>query len=273
MRACVWAISFILVAACAASADIGPKPTVDLEVLYHGERLREAFDARMLSCGVEYAYDHYATPIPKGLNISENDPGRGCIWRPDALAWGGRCRDGLCQFDYHPPEEFKLAVYVPSMNRTFVSRATQRKNFRSAYRMELSDSSIREMTPLWDYDIVKNYFKALALTLVFELLTAYSFLAIVRMPMRRILRSVVYANLISLTLVWLWLVAFPQGEESLWGIPFAEAFAVCFEALFIYRYNGGTISAVKSFALSILMNAASLFIGGFFYLMLYGILF
>ena len=102
---------------------------------------------------------------------------------------------------------------------------------------------------------------ALGLTLIIESMVTLAFLFITKIS-PKVLTSVIIANLISLPIVWF---VFPPTSNDLLVIFLAELFAVVFEGYFIHFFNKKTISLKKSFALSILMNLASFFIGEFIF--------
>jgi hypothetical protein len=249
------------------SADSGPKPSVDIDVLYNRNKISDAsFSAKMLDCINE---DRKYLPkdlIPQ-LNISEYDSTNNCYWTPAFLAWGGDCRDSKCHFGYMPPSEFKLAVYIPSLDKVFISNKISRTNFNSNYEAILnSDGSakISETTPLVRKDNVSSFIKALIITLIIELLVALVYVSRTKLS-KKILISVLVGSLITLPIVWF---IFPLIKIIPLVILLSEIFAIVFEAYFIYYLNKQAITLKKSFVLSTIMNLASLIIGGFIFLVL-----
>ena len=249
------------------SADLGPKPSIDINVLYNGDNVPdESFNAKMLSCinsdNQLFSGEDSDYLIPQ-LNISEYDSINDCYWIPAFLAWGGDCKESKCHFGYMPPSEFKLAVYVPSLDKVFISNEISRTNFNSNYEVTLnSDSSakIYETTPLIKNDLISSFVKALIITLIIELLVALIYLSIFRLP-KKILISVLIGSLITLPIVWF---IFPLIKIIPLVIIFSEIFAIVFEAYFIYYLNKQEITLKKSFILATIMNLASLIIGFIF---------
>jgi len=244
-------------------ADLGPKPTVDIDIYYNGNKVPDIiFNAMMLVCQKgNVGYEGIQRQIPQ-LNISEYDPANDCYWRPAFLAWGGDCKDSKCHFGYSPPSEFRLAVYIPSLDRVFITNEISRKNFNSNYKAELrSDGSaeISETTPFVKKDAVSLFIRALIITLIIELLVAFIYLSIARLP-KKILLGVLIANLISLPIVWF---IFPVMGIIWLVIVLSELFAVVFEAYFVHYINKEIITLKKSFVLSIMINITSLVVGGF----------
>lgn len=255
-------IAFILLPLI--SADLGPKPTVDIDVSYMGTMISDnAFNAKMLVCNQDERLNPSRDLIHQ-LNISEYDSNKSCYWEPAYFAWGGDCKDSKCNFGYFPPQKFKLAVYVPSLNKVFISNEISRNNFNSNYKLELnSDGSanIYETTPFLKKDKISSFIKTLIITLFLELVVALIFLSIAKIR-KKLLLSVLLVNVISLPIVWF---IFPFIGNIILVILLAEIFAFVFEAYFIYYLNKKDISLKKSFILSLLMNLASLIIGGFIF--------
>ncbi len=246
------------------SADIGPKPSADIHVTLNGQSIQDAtFNAKMLTCQKEENKFPAREIIPQ-LNISEYDSVNNCYWKPAESAWGGDCQNGNCHFNYFLPSEFRLAVYLPSQDKVYLSAEVTRENFRSTFEANLlSDGNInlQETTPFAQSNSAKNirnFFIALILTLIIELLVALIYVSSTKIS-KKVLISVLVANVISLPIVWF---VFPLA------ILLGEIFAFAFEGYFIHLLNRDIISLKKSFILSILMNLASLIIGGFIFLFL-----
>lgn len=254
------------------SADIGPKPSVNIDVLYNGNKISDAsFSAKMLDC-VDEDIGYREAGLISQLNISEYDSVNNCYWIPAYLAWGGDCRDSKCYFGYFPPSEFKFAVYVPSLDKVFITNEISRTSFDSSYEATLnSDGSanIYETTSLVKKYDISLFIKALIITLIIELLVALIYLSRTKLP-KKILISVLVGSLITLPIVWF---IFPMIKIISLVILLSGIFAIVFEAYFIHYLNKQAITLKKSFVLSIMINLASLIIGGFIFFVLRRILF
>lgn len=251
-------------------ADIGPKPSADILVTLNGQNVPDSsFNAKMLTCQKEESKFPARDLIPQ-LNISEYDSANNCHWRPAQLAWGGNCQNSNCHFNYFLPSQFRLAVYLPSQDKVYLSAEVTRENFRSTFEANLlSDGNInlQETTPFTQSNFarnIRNFFFALILTLILELIVALIFLSIAKIS-KKVLISVLVANIISLPIVWF---VFPLLKIIPLAILLGEIFAFVFEGYFIHLLNKEIISLKKSFILSILMNLASLIISGFIFLYL-----
>jgi len=252
-------------------ADLGPKPSADIHVTLNEQSVQDAtFNAKMLICiNEDKEYFPEDDLIPQ-LNISEYNPTNNCYWKPAEFAWGGNCKNGNCHFNYFLPSEFRLAVYLPSQDKVYLSAEVTRENFRSTFEANLlSDGSItlQETTPFVQSNSAKNirsFFIALILTLILELLVALIYISSTKIS-KKVLFSVLIANIISLPIVWF---VFPLLKITLLAILLGEIFAFVFEGYFLHLLNKDILPLKKSFVLSILMNLASLIIGGFIFLFL-----
>ena len=243
-------------------ADMGPKPSADIDVLYNGNKISDVrFNSKMLACFDRDSDNPKRDLIPQ-LNIREYDSVNDCYWTPSYFSWGGDCQDSKCDFRYWIPSEFKLAVYIPSLDKVFVSNKISKGSFNSKFEVNLnSDGSaeIFDITPLITKEIVKYFIVALIVTLIIELLVAFIYVLRAKLP-KKILVSVLIGSLITLPIVWF---VFPLIRNVLWVILLSEVFAIVFEAYFIYYLNKKAITLKKTFVLSTIMNLASLIIGGF----------
>lgn len=250
------------------SADTGPKPSVDIHVSLNGQNVPDSsFNAKMLTCQKEENQFPARDLIPQ-LNISEYDSANNCYWQPAELVWGGNCQNSNCHFNYFLPSQFRLAVYLSSQDKVYLSAEVTRENFRSTFEANLlsdGNMNLQEITPFTQSNSAKNirnFFFALILTFILELIVALIFLSIAKIS-KKVLISVLVANVISLPLVWF---VFPLLKIIPLAILLGEIFAFVFEGYFIHLLNKEIISLKKSFILSILMNLTSLIVGGFIFL-------
>jgi len=249
------------------SADLGPKPTVYIDIVYNQHNISDSsFSATMLSCVPQdfaQSESKYEENLIPQLKINEYDSSKNCYWLPDHLAWGGQCTHSSCYFDYMPPDEFKLAVFIPSINKVFITNEISRTKFDSHYKAELfSDGSakiseISETTPVLSSDPIFSF----SITIILELLVSLIFLSARKLP-KKILVYVLLANIISLPIIW-FLFPLMRLSSLVVGV-ISEIFAVLFETYFIYLLNKQIISLKQSFTLNILNNLVSLFVGGLF---------
>lgn len=252
------------------SADLGPKPSADIHLTLNREVIPDtSFNAKILTCQEKESKLYNRNLIPQ-LNISEYDPTRNCYWKPTEYTWGGDCKNSNCYFNYFLPPKFRLAVYLPSQDKLYLSAEVKRKNFKSTFEANLlSDGTIniQETTSFLKSDSAKNVKKfliALVLTLILELLVALIYISTTKIP-KKILFSVLTGSIITLPFVWF---VFPLLKIFWLAILLGEIFAFIFESYFIYLLNKEIISLKKSFILSFLINLTSFIVGGFIFLLL-----
>lgn len=269
-------------------SDLGPKPTVDIDVNYDGSKIPDSvFYAKMLGCYDDESILQESLQIntteiaEKQFAISEFDYSVNCTWFPSRFAWGGECKDSMCGFTYSPPNPFRLIVYIPSLNRTFVSSKVYNENFGASYSADLmADGSIaiKDTTSFLMSDngvTARNFIASLFITVFLELVVAYLYLSSLNESlqkhlagMNRMLSVVILANLMSLPIVWF---VFPLiALAPIFNVAVAEAFAVLFEGLIIHMVNKTTIGLKRVLLLSLAMNVASFLVGGVIFLYLFG---
>ena len=255
-----------------ANADLGPKPTADIDVIYDQQKIPDlSFNAKMLSCLPEEAVQRdskYEENIIQELRINTFDAVKKCYWFPARMAWGGQCTNSSCTFGYFLPDQFKLAVFVPSLNKVFITNEISRVNFNSNYRAELfSDgtSKIIETTPIFTSLNIVKFLIAFLITIILELLTSLIFILLYKLT-KKILLYVLIVNMVSLPLVWFLFPLLKLSAPTV--VIISEIFAVLFEAYFIYIFGRHKISSRQSLALSVINNVISLFVGGLILLLL-----
>ncbi len=100
---------------------------------------------------------------------------------------------------------------------------------------------------------------ALALTILIEVAVAFLYVRAKKIKKKkRILLTVVGANVVSVALLWLVFINFLQGTGFLLG----EMFAVVFEGYAVYFFNKKAIKLRSALLMSLIMNLTSLIVGG-----------
>ncbi len=316
-------LTFVTFLVAITYADIGPKPTVDINVKYNGQNVPDnEFSAVLLHCVYllryepiinelrelnetarlydycmgrtdEFGIDSRDCSIITGIieeeKYSKCDPNDieceklrslrvldsengGCYWTYSSFSWGGDCKNSKCGFGYSIPEKFRLAVYIPSLDEVFVSNKIIRKDFRSSYDANLlSDGTMemKETTSLSNQQSVRGFVVALIITLFIEVIIAAIYSALKKVGSingKKLTLTVIIANLISLPMIWF---IFPLIIQNIfYAIIAAEIFVIIFEAFLINKLYD-KMSLKSSFILSLIMNIASFFAGGYIYLILF----
>ncbi|MCX6029062.1 MAG: hypothetical protein NT169_07135 [Chloroflexi bacterium] len=251
-------------------ADVGPKPSVDVEVRWNGGPVAdETFYAQMLTC---YAPDvqpndrcGFDGPLcAKFAGLTVAEPAEGCTWRLQGppMIRGGECRAGQCSFSYFLPERFRLAVYLPAADRLFVSNPVTRTGLRSSYRLDLAEdgsASLVETTALLRRSHFGGALIALLLSLLIELPLGYGFVRLTHSP-RRALRGVAIGNLLTVPALWLIVAAVPAGAFLL-TLILAEVGAMIVEGAIIAGLTRGRMKPALAFAMSLTLNFFSFLLG------------
>jgi hypothetical protein len=264
-------IVFFAAAAPLAFADVGPKPSVDVAVRLNGAPVPDdTFVSQMLTCnppnvqaGTRCGFDGPACDRFTALAVPE--PAEGCTWRLHGppMVWGGGCKAGQCNFTYFVPERFRLAVYLASTDRLFISNPVTRTAWYSSYRLDLAeDGSARlvETTALLRRSHLGGAVVALLLSLLIELAVGYVFVRLTHSPCRALL-GVLIGNLLTVPILWFAVaVAFPGGAFLL-TLALAEVAAVVVEGGIIAGLTRGQMRPAKAFAMSLLLNVISFVLG------------
>ncbi|MFH1786967.1 MAG: hypothetical protein ABH829_04950 [archaeon] len=209
------------------------------------------------------------------LNISIYDPENGCYWKRGSPV--AKCRNEVCFVNEGVPygKDFMLAIYAPAISKVFITNKLRADLGRNEYHIDLSailpEQVLENATGIQkiiDVEVTESaelsaftYFVlALAITLILESLVALVYLPTIKLKNKanKILRSILYANIISLPAVWILVVSLPFFSI----IAFAEIFAFVFEAYFIHWMNKKYLALKQAFRLSLIMNLVSFFLGG-----------
>ena len=262
----------VLALPAAARADMGPKPTLTVRLVRAGKPLAETgLKARLLACGpADAGPSERAGPLPGLEQMDLQDPS-GCVWQEQRYGiYGNECADGACTFSGFLPSPFRLAAYVPSEGRVYLSEPAERRGMHGRYLGDLqADGSVRlslQPVPLYDRDwTLAGVLVALPLTLAVELAVVWGYGRITRKPIRRVFWVCLGANAITLPCVWLagglgfmfsgvavvgWLLL-ALAEGGAWAVE-----AVLYTAV-------GRLTLLHGVLLSLVANLASVAIGFF----------
>jgi hypothetical protein len=278
------AIIAILIAPCVL-ANAAP-PGADVQVLYDGKEMRGEVKAEFLSCGAKDFRPE--RQVAEQLLVNQYDNAKNCYWNPFSMQRWGTCTAGKCNFFPVPYGETRMAVYLPSVDKTYVTNTVNANAGMNSYYVALYSNGSSEMvrtsriieqtneTEDWHKNITPEsplsnitvfavvMLSSLAITLLIELITAWIYASIRKIQKknrRKLLMSVVYADLISVPLFWLLVFAFTSSarlfESAFSFTMLLELIVIIFEAYFIRRLNKKTLTLKQAFVLSIIMNVAS----------------
>ena len=265
-------------------ADMGPKPTVDIKVTYNNLPVKDRiFFGALFSCRqnpggdlsrLENEMSDYSDKeIDSSVfAVNDYDLERKCYWGVYGLSWGFKCKDSICNFRYMIPSEFKVGIYLPDENRFYLSEPIRQSAFHSTYSANLLENGaieIKNKTHFYKTNLFKYflfYVIALVFTIIIELSASGWFIS-KNLNKAKIERTIIYANLISLTLLWLVLfLTFKNTEKFTLALLIGEISIFIFEWLFIYFLNKKSITLIRSFSMAFVMNLVSFIIGAVFFM-------
>lgn len=236
---CIFIGMVILFSPGAVLADIGPKPSMDFNLIYEISGPVVLIDGRQFECEDERCLQSHPLERlgPQGF-------------------YGGQDRCSSMAYRYTPYHKLVLNF----SDRTRESNVFKARSFHARFDVSVTDTElvVEERTPP-AFERLPFFLVALVLTLIIETLAGLMFLRAAKHP-EGVLKSVVIANLISLPVVWF---MFPLLNIFFVVIALSEIFTVVFEGYFIHSMNKLIMSLRQSFILSIIINAASFILGGF----------
>ncbi|MCX6713834.1 MAG: hypothetical protein NTV48_01895 [Candidatus Vogelbacteria bacterium] len=266
-------------------ADAPPPPPFTVYINYNGQRVSDPkLQAEILRCD-EQKILAKGSIAPK-LLIAEYDAKNKCTWEPQNIS--NRCSVGQCWFNW-AMGEFKVAVYLPSVDKVFISNSLTRryagyyghdtvrfyqaelfgdgqaKIFESSDQGQVdnpvvtTNSDTSTTTAVEDIETVSfttNVVVLLLITLFLELIVVLIFLAIKKVS-KKILLGVLLGNIISVPLLWL------VVSSAYWTLLPAEIIAVIFEAWLIKLFAKEKLSWKMCLLISLIMNIISFLFGPF----------
>jgi hypothetical protein len=263
-----------------ARADFGPRPNdrQRFDVTLEGGPLPDAeFVAAMLCLSPELKDepDNMGAVVP-GLKaaLPRDDSGGG--WTYAAYKCGGQGADGHVEFHGFygdVPGRFRVAVYLPSQDKLFLSNEAHTHPLLSQFRVDLASDGTatltRDESGRWLADALVAFVRrgilvALGTTVVIELVVVA--LAVTRLKKRELLWRLTLVclavNLLTVPIVWVigsigfWLIGLWAG---LLLLVVLELVAVCLEG--VAYATVGRLGWRPALVLAVLANAASFLLG------------
>jgi len=258
---------------------MGPKPDDRLffSVTYAGGPLPDAqFTATVLRfepLGSTQKSGPRGASVPGLADLDLSAPGG--RWG-NTRHWGGEGAHGHVEFNGFfegggVPEEIRVAVYLPSQGKVFVSEVAETHPLLRTYHVDLQPDGTATLrldrTGAFAVDWLAGLWRlgmwlALGLTLLIEGTVVAIFARRYKQPVARLLWCCLGVNVLTLPMVWAVTVTgfFFLGPR--WGfvvLAIAEVAALRFPGL-VYA-TLGRLGWAKGFRLSLLANAASLGFG------------
>ncbi|KYK35357.1 MAG: hypothetical protein AYK19_01865 [Theionarchaea archaeon DG-70-1] len=281
----------------ATSADVPPPRIVHIDVTYNNEIIDSVFYAQILGCLSELTEENVREYLEnvverhaiEQLAFEEFDRDGNCYWVP--IGWCScECTHSKCEIECNYDREFKLAVYIPKLDKVFVSGEMEAENITVAenrdsfYEANLLPDGTIDMkrtvgvagkAGIREYK-VKIVKRALSVTLLIELLIALIYINVGRTAIPkcskkqvRVLLTIFLANIVSLPILWF---IFLSIWNSFFMVILGEIFVIFFEGFLIYLLNKPVLPIKDALLLSFILNVGSVVLGyPLYFLLLYGV--
>lgn len=226
-----------------AYADIGPKPSMDFYFAYKTLKQVSIVSGEQIECEDRLCLKSHPLERlgPQHFSCEKKDS---C----SSMAYG-----------YSPYQKLKITF----SDKTRESNIFESGSFNSKFYVTVEENSLnvqKTSATIPTLPKITQFFLAFFTTLIIEIFASLVFLSITKTK-KKILIYVLLANIISIPIVWF---LFGLLKPSLFTAFFSEIFAIVFEASFIYFLNKKINSFKKALLLSVIINIASLIIGGIF---------
>ncbi|MBI4150129.1 hypothetical protein HY488_01865 [Candidatus Woesearchaeota archaeon] len=115
-------------------------PSAYLYVLYDGNEVSDAaFYGDFLVCEAKEYQSHQAI-VPQ-LEINQYDAEKDCYWKPPAWEYRwSNCRKSKCDFFPIPYGKTRLALYIQSVDKVFITNEINADADKNEYNVELSSN-------------------------------------------------------------------------------------------------------------------------------------
>ena len=168
------------------------------------------------------------------------------MWTYAGYLWGGEHENGKFRFHgFAPvggkPDQVAVAVYLPSQNKTFLTEILATRPYLDRMTADLHADGTGTLRHDWP-SVLQHlpFLQALAITLAVELLIVFVYCRRKKLPLARPLRVGIWANLLTLPVVWFLVIGIPitlatAGEIGVFVV--IEAAAAIFEGV-MYAWRG-----------------------------------
>lgn len=257
-----------------AHADCGPKPSTYITVhTGGGER------AVVTLLGGAEGYKPY-TPVEPGAeppayqNLNDVEEEAWAVFRdyadPDGFCFWGELWDSNVDWDYWPPEVFKVAVYYPDYNVLWVSEDIyERYAFHSDYRLNLpavgagAQSGETDMVLKKESDIMEEMVGLMwriVLTIVLELSVARVFGFNSKRQKQVLLRVNLITQLGLNVLLWVWYY-WSGPLTAMIGLAAAEVVVLIAETVCYLRWLREDKGVLRTIGYTLCANVVSVVVG------------
>jgi hypothetical protein len=237
-----------------AQADVGPKPTIHIDLQYLDDPKPVLTSVRLLDCN-----EHPECEDPSDF-YEKN------IFGPNSIGWN---QHEITMRTYDFPQYSKVRLQFKAFeleSPVFQTTAFDEKLIFTITGHDIEiEKAPRETTS--EITIWQEMGMALGLTLLLELF--FGWILLHKQPERkRLMLALLIGNVISLPLfVWLPLQWMNLGSGTNNILLIGESMVVMFEATLLWLAGRPNLSGLKAFGIALLLNVASVLIGGFLLLL------
>ncbi len=166
-----------------ASADMGPKPSVQITLKNTGESVCYGTLLSKKPSTGPYSVWNGDEENLRDYFIDDADVWRKFIEYQDEdgfyfLRWAQKVENGRLAWTYYPPSTFKILLYFPETNSFLTSEIYERYAFDSYYTVDMTNLQSGKMTAQRSYDYrgeVLSLAVRILLTILIEILVAWLF--------------------------------------------------------------------------------------------------
>lgn len=265
------ALTVLVFASSPAVADVGPKlpDAVVVTVTCEGKPLEDqgAVAALLSLASEEQDPINMAVPVPQMDPSKLVDPG-GKVWTYAGYLWSGEYRDGKFRFNgFQPvggkPDQVRVAVYLPSHDKAFLTDISATRPYLDRMTADLHADGTGTLRHDWP-SVLQHlpFLQALGITLAVELLIVFVYCRRKKLPLTRPLRVGIWANLLTLPVVWVFVILLPVTLATANEIGIfvgIEVAAALFEGV-MYAWRG-KLGWKAGMSVAFMANAASALLG------------
>lgn len=193
-----------------AMADMGPKPSVNIEVnnLKENQEVYITLLSKEESTGpfskdteLQSHEDYLEEGFNKFKSIKDKD-GYYFLGNLDLLKG-----NGTYSWSYYPPQDFKIALYFPEQNLVLISKPYSRYAFNSNFKLNYKDMDLKDEVYYFDNEIsikkvrdinkeIKSFILRLVLTIIIEYLVALAMFKPTKYQTKLIIKTNIFTQVL-----------------------------------------------------------------------------
>ena len=193
-----------------AMADMGPKPSVNIEVnnLKENQEVYITLLSKEESTGpfskvteLQSHEEYLEDGFNKFKSIEDRD-GYYFLGNLDLLKG-----NGIYSWSYYPPQDFKIALYFPEQNLVLISKPYTRYAFNSNFKLNYKDMDLKDEVYYFDNEIsitkvrdineeIKSFLLRLVLTIIIEYLVALAMFRPTKYQTKLIIKTNIFTQVL-----------------------------------------------------------------------------